>query len=158
MQKYWSRMLNYWSPDVEVLVPRCGSTGPWMCQIVSGNAAGKVRDIFEKNESLRLIVRQNCSLSEIMIFWWNPPLMIFILLFIFCFQFVLFSCEVLMLLYFLLHSAYNAFISYFLFKKSKIYIIYLIQNIYIIYLIQIIYIIYLIQNTRLPGAVPQPLF
>jgi hypothetical protein len=43
-------------PDVEVLVPGCQSTGPWMCQIVSGNAAGKVMDIFEKNENLRLIV------------------------------------------------------------------------------------------------------
>ena len=50
------QMWKYWSPDVEVLVPGCGSTGPWMCQIVSVNAAGKVRDIFEKNESLQLIV------------------------------------------------------------------------------------------------------
>jgi hypothetical protein len=41
-------------PEVKVLVPGCWSTGPWMCQIVSGNAAEKVRDIFEKNESLRL--------------------------------------------------------------------------------------------------------
>ena len=38
-------------PDVKVLVPRCGSTGPWICHIVPGNAAGKVKDIFEKNES-----------------------------------------------------------------------------------------------------------
>jgi hypothetical protein len=43
-------------PDVKVLVPGYGNTGPRMCQIVSGNAAGKVRDIFEKNESLRLVV------------------------------------------------------------------------------------------------------
>jgi hypothetical protein len=42
-------------PDVKVLVPGCGSTGPrmckyWplMCQIVPGNAAVKLRDIFEK--------------------------------------------------------------------------------------------------------------
>ena len=41
---------------LEVLVLGCGSTGPWMCQIVSGNAARKVKDIFEKNESLQLIV------------------------------------------------------------------------------------------------------
>ena len=37
-------------PPVEVLVPGYGSTGPWMFQIVSGNA------------------------SEVMIFWWNPSL------------------------------------------------------------------------------------
>ena len=43
-------------PDVKVLVPGCGSTGPRMCQIGSGNAAGKVGNIFEKNESLRPIV------------------------------------------------------------------------------------------------------
>ena len=30
-------------PDAKVLVPGCESTGPWMCQIESGNAAGKVR-------------------------------------------------------------------------------------------------------------------
>ena len=35
-------------PDGNVLVPGCGSTGPWMCQIVSGKAARKVRDIFTK--------------------------------------------------------------------------------------------------------------
>jgi hypothetical protein len=33
-----------------------------MCQILSGNAAGKVRDIFEKNESLRLIVQAKLKL------------------------------------------------------------------------------------------------
>jgi hypothetical protein len=45
-------------PGCESTGPGCGSTGPqmWMYQIVSGNAAGKVRDIFEKYESLRLIV------------------------------------------------------------------------------------------------------
>ena len=37
---------------MKVLVTGCGSTGPWMCQIVSGNAAGKVRDIFEKKLKL----------------------------------------------------------------------------------------------------------
>ena len=36
-------------PDVKVLVPGCGSSGPWMFQTVSRNANGKVRDIFEKN-------------------------------------------------------------------------------------------------------------
>jgi hypothetical protein len=40
-------------PDVKLLVSRCGSTGPWMCQIVSRMAAGKVGDIFEKNERLK---------------------------------------------------------------------------------------------------------
>ena len=34
-------------PDVEILVPGCENTGPWMCNIVSGSAAGKVMDIFE---------------------------------------------------------------------------------------------------------------
>jgi hypothetical protein len=29
-------------PDVEVLIPRCEISGPWMCQIVSGNSAGEV--------------------------------------------------------------------------------------------------------------------
>ena len=43
-------------PDVKVLGLGCESTGPWMCQIVSGSGAGKARDIFEKNESLQLIV------------------------------------------------------------------------------------------------------
>ena len=42
--------------EVKVLVPRCGSTGPWICQIGSRNVFGKVRNIFEKNESSRLIV------------------------------------------------------------------------------------------------------
>ena len=44
-------------PDVKVLVLGCGFTGPWMCQIWSGNAAGKVRTIFETNKCLRLIVQ-----------------------------------------------------------------------------------------------------
>jgi hypothetical protein len=40
--------------DVEALVPGCGSTGPWMCQIVSGNVAGKIRDISERRSILRI--------------------------------------------------------------------------------------------------------
>ena len=39
--KYWSQMGKYWSLDVEVLVPGCGNTGPWLFQIVPENAAGK---------------------------------------------------------------------------------------------------------------------
>ena len=48
--------VNVLIPDVKVMFPGCGSIGPWMCQIVSGNAVGKGMDIFEKNESSRLIV------------------------------------------------------------------------------------------------------
>ena len=42
--------------DVKVLVPGCGSTAPWVCQLWSGNAAGRVMNIFEKYLTLWLIV------------------------------------------------------------------------------------------------------
>jgi hypothetical protein len=41
---------------VELLVPGCRSTGPLIFQIGTGNAAGRVRNIFEKNESSKLIL------------------------------------------------------------------------------------------------------
>jgi hypothetical protein len=39
------------APDVEVLFPGCRSTGPWMCQIVSEKAAGKVGKLLRKVKS-----------------------------------------------------------------------------------------------------------
>ena len=43
--------VKYWSPDVKVLVPGCGSTSPWMYQIGSGSAARRVTNLFEQNET-----------------------------------------------------------------------------------------------------------
>ena len=62
MWKYW--MWKYWSSDVEVLVPGCVKSGLEMRRRMS--------NIFEKYEAHGWLYWQTCSLSEIMIFWWNP--------------------------------------------------------------------------------------
>jgi hypothetical protein len=45
-----------------------------MGQFWSGNAAGEVGNSFGKNKTNGWLYRQSCSLSTVLIFWWNPSL------------------------------------------------------------------------------------
>jgi hypothetical protein len=69
-------------PDVKVLVPGCGSTGPRMQKYWSPGCVKfcpemlleKIGTFLRKMKAYGCLYRQNYSLSEIVIFWWNPSL------------------------------------------------------------------------------------
>ena len=54
-------------PDVEVPDPGCVKSGPEMLPEKFGT-------VLEKNKTNSWSYRQNCSLSEVLNFWWNPSL------------------------------------------------------------------------------------
>ena len=76
---WWSTghwMVKYWTLDGEVLAPGWVNSGPEML-------LEKLGTVLEKNKTNGWFCRQNCSLSEVLSFWWNP---FFIYQFFVCFD------------------------------------------------------------------------